>query len=60
MKFNIQSFFNKKDANSVKGVFQEILIKKYYIPLLFNIDGQGAFYCRSVLGFTVLVVEDCY
>ena len=51
---------NKKDANSVIGVFQEVLIKLYYIPILLYIEGQDDIYWWSVLGLLVLVVEDCY
>ena len=35
---------NKKDANSVIGVFQEVLIKLYYIPILLYIEGQDDIY----------------
>ena len=51
---------NKKDANSVIGVFQEVLIKLYYITILLYIEGQDDIYWWSVLGLLVLVVEDCY
>ena len=37
-------FHNKKDANSVIGVFQEVLIKLYYIPILLYIEGQDDIY----------------
>ena len=35
---------NKKDANSVIGVFQEVLIKLYYITILLYIEGQDDIY----------------
>ena len=38
------SLCNKKDANSVIGVFQEVLIKLYYIPILLYIEGQDDIY----------------
>ena len=35
---------NKKDVNSVIGVFQEVLIKLYHIPILLYIEGQDDIY----------------
>ena len=41
---NTNATINKKDANSVIGVFQEVLIKLYYIPILLYIEGQDDIY----------------
>ena len=38
------AIINKKDANSVIGVFQEVLIKLYYITILLYIEGQDDIY----------------